>query len=165
MKARDVMTAPVLCCSVHDTLEDVAELMWEYEIHAVPVVDSAGRPVGWVTDRAICMSALRARRALGSVRVAQAMLQSVPTVQASLKLSVLERRVMGAGWLVVVDEAGVAEGVVTDGDLQRARVATVPHSTRANASLQSACPRAVTVPPPPTVEQRGGNFDRRQAMR
>jgi predicted transcriptional regulator len=121
MKASDVMTAPAVCCSAHDTLEYVAELMWDYEIHTVAVVDGSGRPVGWVTDRAICMTALRARQSLGALRVEQAMLRAVPTVKSDLGLSLLKARKASAPWLLVLDDSGAAAGVVTDGDIERAR--------------------------------------------
>jgi predicted transcriptional regulator len=147
MKASDVMTAPALCCSAHDTLEYVAELMWDYEIHAVAVVDGSGRPVGWVTDRAICMTALRARQPLGSLRVEQAMLRSVPTVKKDLKLSLLER-VMGARtpWLLVLDESGGVAGVVTDGDVERARLRRkAPHPADEMLAGRCLAPRTLRI--------------------
>jgi len=55
MLCQDVMTAEVVCCLPGDTVTEVARLMKEHEIGAVPVVDSqeSRRIQGIVTDRDI----------------------------------------------------------------------------------------------------------------
>ena len=118
----DVMTSPAECCSPDDSLERVAELMWDYEIRALPVVDAAGRPIGWLTDRAICMTALRSQRALKPLRVRQAMMPSPPVVRRDFPLCLLERELSqhGSDWLVVIDDDGTVAGIVTTGDVDRA---------------------------------------------
>ncbi|MBL8743071.1 MAG: CBS domain-containing protein [Myxococcales bacterium] len=148
------MTSPALCCSIDDTVDRVAELMWDYEIHAVPVIDVAGRPVGWVTDRSICMAALRTGQPLGSLRVERALLSSVPTVRSETKLSLLERLASrgDASWLLVVDESGGMVGVITDGDVARARLQAPPARSvrrRVASGAGQASPKA-----PPRHEAR-----------
>ena len=57
MKVADSMTRDVRACSVHDSLNAAARVMWENDCGCVPIVDSQGRLVGIVTDRDICMAA------------------------------------------------------------------------------------------------------------
>jgi predicted transcriptional regulator len=122
MRTKDVMTAPALYCSLNDSLEQVAAMMWDYEIDALPVVDPAQRAIGWVTDRAICMTALRQHRPLSMLTVAQAMLPDAPIVHQGLGIGRLERRMAEnhTPWLAVLDDAGCVAGVVTTGDIERA---------------------------------------------
>ena len=57
MKVADSMTREVRACTVHDSLNAAARVMWEHDCGCVPVVDGQGRLVGIVTDRDICMAA------------------------------------------------------------------------------------------------------------
>ncbi|HZR72480.1 CBS domain-containing protein [Bradyrhizobium sp.] len=50
MKARDIMTAPVITIGENCTVRDVAKLLIEKHISAVPVVDRAGKVVGIVSE-------------------------------------------------------------------------------------------------------------------
>jgi len=87
------MTAPAHCCSLNDSLEQVAALMCDHEIHALPVVDAA-----------------------------HAMLPDAPIVHQGLGIGRLEQR-MGehqTPWLAVLDDAGRVVGAVTSAaDLRR----------------------------------------------
>ncbi|MBU6462181.1 MAG: CBS domain-containing protein [Bradyrhizobium sp.] len=51
MKARDVMISPVVTVRTGATVRDVARILLEKHISAVPVVDSAGKVVGIVSER------------------------------------------------------------------------------------------------------------------
>ena len=50
MRARDVMVSPVITADESATVRDVAKLMLEKHISAVPVVDRAGKLVGIVSE-------------------------------------------------------------------------------------------------------------------
>lgn len=50
MKARDVMTAPVQTVTPDMTVAEIATLMLERRISAVPVVDAAGKVLGLVSE-------------------------------------------------------------------------------------------------------------------
>jgi CBS domain-containing protein len=50
MKARDVMVSPVITIDENGTVRDVAKMMLASRISAVPVVDSAGKVVGIVSE-------------------------------------------------------------------------------------------------------------------
>lgn len=50
MKARDIMTRPVITAQEDSTLEQIARTMMEHRIGGVPIVDSDGRLCGIVTE-------------------------------------------------------------------------------------------------------------------
>ena len=50
MQARDIMVSPVITTGENETVRDVARLLATKRISAVPVVDSAGKLVGIVTE-------------------------------------------------------------------------------------------------------------------
>jgi CBS domain-containing protein len=50
MKAHDVMVSPVVTTTASSTVRDVARLLLERRISAVPVVDDAGKVVGIVSE-------------------------------------------------------------------------------------------------------------------
>jgi CBS domain-containing protein len=55
---RTIMTGNVLTCTPTDTLHRAAQIMWERDCGAVPVVESSGRLAGIITDRDLAMGAL-----------------------------------------------------------------------------------------------------------
>jgi CBS domain-containing protein len=50
MKAKDIMTTPVITASRDSQLKDIAELLVEHDISAVPIVDETGDLIGIVTE-------------------------------------------------------------------------------------------------------------------
>jgi CBS domain-containing protein len=50
MKARDVMVSPVITVGENETVRDVAKLLIAKRISALPIIDSAGKLVGIVTE-------------------------------------------------------------------------------------------------------------------
>ncbi len=116
------MTSPAQSCMRDDSLADVAREMWDYEICAMPVVDAERRPIGSVTDRSICMAALRTRKRLDLLRAGDALLTDVPVVHEDVPLEQAERLLRAADgrWLPVVGDDGTLIGVVTSGDVVRA---------------------------------------------
>jgi CBS domain-containing protein len=56
MKVLDLMTKDVACVRDTDPLSTAAQLMWDCDCGAVPVIDSSEQVVGMITDRDICMA-------------------------------------------------------------------------------------------------------------
>ncbi|HEY0848386.1 MAG TPA: CBS domain-containing protein, partial [Bradyrhizobium sp.] len=50
MKARDVMVSPVITVSESSTIRDLAKILLSNRISAVPVIDSAGKLAGIVSE-------------------------------------------------------------------------------------------------------------------
>ena len=57
MNAGNLMTAGARTCSLIDSLNLAAQIMWENDCGCVPVVDDDGRAIAMITDRDICMAA------------------------------------------------------------------------------------------------------------
>jgi len=64
-----IMTRNVVSCSGNDSLHRAAQIMWDRDCGAVPVVDAEGRAVGLVTDRDLCMAAYTRGRPLHAISV------------------------------------------------------------------------------------------------
>lgn len=63
MIVAELMTEAVQTCAPTDTLQRAAQIMWERDCGAVPVVRDDGHVMGMITDRDICMAAfLRSQR-------------------------------------------------------------------------------------------------------
>src|SRR4051794_23228453 len=77
MQIAQLMTSNVRSCRQTDTLDRAAQLMWDHDIGFLPVVDSLGMLVGVLTDRDVCMAALRRREPLHVLTVDAAMSKHV----------------------------------------------------------------------------------------
>lgn len=121
MKVEKLMTRKVATCSPQDTLEYAASLMWQNDCGCVPVAAPNGtaRLCGMITDRDICMSALFKGKALGELRVEDAMAKDLQTCQPGDTLADVERKMQNARIrrLPVVDEDGALVGIVSMADL------------------------------------------------
>jgi CBS domain-containing protein len=73
VKVADLMTPDVKTCSIHDSLNGAARIMWDHDCGCAPVVDAHGKLVGIVTDRDICMAAYTQGVSLGSIPVDRVM--------------------------------------------------------------------------------------------
>jgi CBS domain-containing protein len=56
MKVRDMMTNEVRSCRPETNLAEAVRDMWEGDCGALPVVNDAGRVLGMITDRDICIA-------------------------------------------------------------------------------------------------------------
>lgn len=72
MNAADIMTRDVATVRPTETLEQAAQLMWEADCGAIPIVDGGDQVVGMITDRDICMAALVQGRLLSEMSVMSA---------------------------------------------------------------------------------------------
>ncbi|HSP98132.1 MAG TPA: CBS domain-containing protein [Candidatus Dormibacteraeota bacterium] len=73
MIVKDLMSQNVHSCSPKDSLQRAAEIMWNSDCGAIPVIDAGARVVGMITDRDVCMHALMCGRRLQDCPVADAM--------------------------------------------------------------------------------------------
>ena len=119
MKISEIMTRDVHTCTPTDTLATAAQIMWENDCGAVPVVDREGRLVGIITDRDLAMAAQLQGVALRETSVLSAMARDVKfcspqdtpaTIQAMMQQYRIRR-------LPVLDAERRVVGVVSLGDL------------------------------------------------
>jgi CBS-domain-containing membrane protein len=73
LKVADLMTRDVYTCTIHDSLNGAARIMWDHDCGCAPVVDAHGKLVGIVTDRDISMAAYTQGVPLDAIRVERVM--------------------------------------------------------------------------------------------
>ncbi len=123
MRVQELMSTQVKACAPEDSLERAAQLMWENDCGALPVSagDAAGRIAGMITDRDIAMSALFRHKALGELKVRDAMAKSVETCRTSDPVAQAEKIMREARIrrLPVLDGSGSLVGMISLADLAR----------------------------------------------
>jgi CBS domain-containing protein len=125
-RVRDVMTRNVATCQASDSLNRAAQLMWETDCGAVPVVDGQGKLVGIVTDRDVCMAAYTRGLPLAQLSVTAAMSRNVRHCKAedSLRLAMDEMTKHQIRRIPVLADDGSLVGIVALADV--ARLAQAP---------------------------------------
>lgn len=69
MKVKEIMTTDTKACSPTNSLADAAWLMWDNDCGILPVVTEAGKVVGLITDRDICMAGCLQSRNLSNISI------------------------------------------------------------------------------------------------
>lgn len=138
-RVRSVMTSPVVTCAPGETLHRAAQIMWEHDCGAVPVVDGEGRAVGVITDRDLTMGAYTQGLPLVAIpvgRVAASVVHSVP-VEASLDEVAALMSARGVRRVVVTGAGREVLGIVALADIAR-HVASLGSGRRREAAAALA---------------------------
>jgi CBS domain-containing protein len=119
MKVQDLMTSPARSCTPDTSLATAARLMGDYGCGALPVLDDAGRPVGILTDRDVCMAVARMNRFPSAIAVREAMTSNPSTCAPGSEIGdvlnlMATRRVRR---LPVVDGEGRLVGILSQSDV------------------------------------------------
>lgn len=119
MDIKRLMKHDVRTCRSGDSLNEAARIMWEEACGSVPVVDEDFRPVGFLTDRDICMAAYTQGRTLFDLRVEAAMATNPIscTIHDDLDHAAKLMRENCLRRLPVVDSKGVLVGLVSLDDI------------------------------------------------
>jgi len=122
MRAQDLMVRTVACVHAEDSLARAAGVMRDQACGSVVVVRPGAQVDGMLTDRDICMAALRSNRPLSDLSVAQSMSGHVHTcgpdddvdhVQDQMSLHQVRR-------IPVVDSNRRLLGIITLDDIAKA---------------------------------------------
>jgi CBS domain-containing protein len=119
MRVSDIATLDARSCRPETNLAAIAAIMWEQDCGVVPVVDEAGRVVGVVTDRDICMAVGTRGQLASQIAAGQVMSGKAHTCRLTDDPRTA-LRTMSAGSvrrLPVVDEKGNLAGMVSLTDL------------------------------------------------
>lgn len=151
MKVFELMTRPVVTCRVEDSTQRAAQLMWEHDCGALPVVDVDGKLVGVITDRDICMSAHLHGTPLAAIGVGEAMAHQVYTCRAGDSLEAAEHLMTRhqIRRLPIVDDANRPIGFLSLGDIARHTSHLAHAAENGQALLRTFA--AVCQPRPDTV--------------
>jgi CBS domain-containing protein len=116
-----IMAEPLHVCSAQDSLARAAQIMWDNDCGAVPVVGADGCLCGIITDRDICMAAYTKGLAPGSIRVADVMSRHVHACSAddSLERAIASMADARVRRLPVVSPEGRPIGMISLADIAR----------------------------------------------
>lgn len=164
-----IMTRGVASCTGTDTLHRAAQIMWDRDCGAVPVVDAEGRAVGVVTDRDLCMAAYTRGRPLSAVSVSSMLTGRLHTCLASTSLDEAMDRMATyrvrrlvvveaanqrlVGMLALADVARHLEGLTVPHRLASARLAALL------ATLSTPRPSGPAATSQRVPVERGGGAD------
>ena len=121
MKVKDLMTGDVKCCADRDTLNTAAQIMWDYDIGCLPIVNGEGRCVGMLTDRDVCMSAYIKGVPLSGASVSSAMSREVHSCEPDDEIVAAEKSMKEnqIRRLPVLDLAARPIGMISLNDIVR----------------------------------------------
>jgi CBS domain-containing protein len=119
MRIKEVMSHPAVSCRTDMTLDAVVRLMSEYNCGIVPVVDGDGRLAGVLTDRDVCLAALKQNQALNLIPVGEVMARQVFSCRADDVIESAERlmRDQRIHRVLVIDADRRPVGVLSVDDL------------------------------------------------
>jgi CBS domain-containing protein len=125
MRVQDLMTREVHSCRADDSLETAAQLMWDHDCGCIPVClgdqNGAGKMIGVITDRDICMHALFRGMALRDLYVRDAMAKDVRVCHPGDSFTQAEKTMQEARIrrLPVIDDKGTLVGMICLADLAK----------------------------------------------
>jgi len=134
MKARDVMTSTVVSVGPDTPMREIARLLRDHEISAVPVVDATGAPSGMISEGDLTGLDETTSNARHSIRQAsEIMAAPVITVGEETEVSEIARLLVSHRIKrVPVLRDGRIVGIISRADLVRALAAEKPKPTGAN---------------------------------
>lgn len=120
MKAKEVMSKKLVCCTPTDSCQHAAELMKKYQIGSLPVVQNLENKhlVGIVTDRDISMKLISEGLA-ASTPVSVAMSSKPITCNAEDSLEECESCMQKhqVRRIPIIDHQGVCVGIIAQADI------------------------------------------------
>jgi len=131
MIVKEVMNREVTTCEPETTLEAAAILMWDNDCGTVAVLDDAGRAIGIITDRDICMAVALQHKAASEIQVQEVMSRQLFTCQPendimnALKTMSFQK----VRRLPVTNDSGQVEGIISIEDL-------IAHAERGRRGIQ-----------------------------
>jgi len=119
MKIKDIMRGTVMSCKPETNLAEAVDLLWSSDCGVLPVVNTANKVIGIITDRDICVAVGSRNRAPADILVKHVASSEVVTCKGEDDVrSALEiMRVNQIRRLPVVNEAGVLKGILSVNDI------------------------------------------------
>jgi CBS domain-containing protein len=118
----DLMTRHPASIRPEQTLADAAQVMWDYDCGAVPVVDGSRKLLGMITDRDICMATWSRARAPSTIFVREIVSRAIISCHPEDTIARAES-IMRANQIRRLPVVGPAEqlvGILSLADIARA---------------------------------------------
>ncbi len=123
MNIESIMTKQPLCCSPAASVQDVARIMKENDVGAIPVVSDlvSKQLVGIITDRDLCISAMADGKDPRKTSIADYFTKTVVTCAPEDTLEACEQKMKQyrIRRIPVVDKQNSCIGIVVQADLAR----------------------------------------------
>lgn len=123
MNIESIMTKQPLCCSPAATVQDVARMMRENDVGAIPVISDlvSKKLVGIITDRDLCISAMADGKDPRNTTIADYFTKTVVTCAPEDTLEACEQKMKQhrIRRIPVVDKENSCIGIVVQADLAR----------------------------------------------
>jgi len=121
MKAKDIMSKTLFCCTAEDSIQQAAKLMKDNDVGALPVVNDCKerKLLGIITDRDICLQAVALGKPVDKMKVSEAMTKSPITCSADDSIETCESlmRRNQVRRIPVVDARGMCMGLISQADV------------------------------------------------
>src|SRR5271163_3227342 len=113
------MTREIRACTIHESVNAAARIMWEHDCGCAPMIDGHGKLAGIVTDRDICMAAYTQGLPLGAISVERVMSSKVVSCSRGDDLETAHRlmRTHEIHRLPVADSRGRLIGMLSLSDV------------------------------------------------
>ena len=112
--AKDVMYSPVITIKSSDKVKKAIELMEEYAISQLPVVNDNGVPVGSITESTVLKKLLSGEpEKILKLKVEEIMEESFPTITPSTNIKDIQQLILKKYPAVLVMEKGKIVGIIT----------------------------------------------------
>ena len=119
MKVKEIMTPNAKAIWLTESLTDAAQLMWENDCGALPIIKDGRKVIGMITDRDICMAVAMRDRNPSGVSVEEVMSGQVysvnPEDDVDHALEAMQEHKIRR--LPVVNDEGELEGILSMNDV------------------------------------------------
>lgn len=120
MKIEEIMTSDVKFCHSNDNLAEAASILWSNDCGILPVVDEAGKVVGMISDRDICIATVTKNRlaaeiTVGEVSGSHRVHSCAPDDDVQEALKIMQEHQVRR--VPVVDSAGELRGILSINDV------------------------------------------------
>jgi IMP dehydrogenase len=148
MRLDQIMKRPLRTCQREDSLDQVAQMMWEARCGCVPVVNGGGCLVGTITDRDICMAAHFQGGPLYALKVQDAMSKGVIAGKPEDTIADAEEMMRSnrIQELPVVDVANRVVGILSLADLVGAALREASINEGGHLGDACCCPEDLIAP-------------------
>lgn len=123
MNIESIMTKQPVCCSPAATAQDVAQMMREHDVGAIPVVSDlvSKQLIGIITDRDLCVSAMADGKDPRTTPIADYFTKAVITCTPEDTLQACEQKMKQhrIRRIPVVDKQNSCVGIVVQADIAR----------------------------------------------
>jgi CBS domain-containing protein len=120
MQVKQIMTSDIATSRPDTNLSAISKLMWDRDCGFVPVVDAAGKVVGAITDRDICIASATRRLLPEQIPAAQAMRRPpIHTTQPedTVEKALATMKQFQVRRLPVIAADGTLKGVISMNDI------------------------------------------------